>query len=215
MFLKKSWLVAVAALVLTTASLATAQLASRPAEEWSKTLEQPSRLEGLKIQEIVSKLGLKPGQVVADLGAGTGLFSVPMGKAVGTGGRVYAVEIDKEYFPMIEGKAKEGKLSNVKTVLGEFTDPKLPAQDVDLAFMHDVLHHVEDRAGYLKSAARYLKPDGRFVVIDYKGDQGPHKDQPNLLVSEAQVTGWMKAAGLTKVQKVDLFPDKYFLIFSR
>ena len=116
---------------------------------------------------------------------------------------------------MIEGKAKEGKLSNVKTVLGEFTDPKLSAQDVDLAFMHDVLHHVEDRAGYLKSAARYLKPDGRFVVIDYKGDQGPHKDQPNLLVSEAQVTGWMKAAGLTKVQKVDLFPDKYFLIFSR
>jgi ubiquinone/menaquinone biosynthesis C-methylase UbiE len=134
---------------------------------------------------------------------------------VSPAGKVYAVEIDKGYFPMIEGKAKEARLSNLRTVLGEFTDPKLPASDVDLAFMHDVLHHVEDRAAYLKSAARYIKPSGRFVIIDYKGDQGPHKEQPNLIVSEEQVTGWMKAAGFNKVEKVGLFPDKYFLIFSR
>src|SRR5262252_10846647 len=214
---KQSWFtyIAVCTLVLGISSLAGAQLASRPAEEWSKTLEQPSRVEGLKIGEIVAKLDLKPGQVVADLGAGTGLVSVPMAKAVAPVGRVYAVEIDQGYFPTILGKAKEGKLSNVKTVLGEFTDPKLPAQDVDLAFMHDVLHHIEDRAGYLKNAAHYLKRDGRFVVIDFKADQSPHKEQPNLIVSQSQVTDWMKAAGFGKVQKVDLFPDKYFLIFSR
>src|SRR5215831_13784573 len=217
MFRKNLRLVLVAgvALVVSMPSIGSAQLASRPAEEWSKTLEQPSRLEGLKIQEIVAKLGLKPGQVVADLGAGTGLFSVPMGKTVGTGGKVYAVEIDKGYFSMIEKKAKEGNLANVKTVLGEFTDPKLPAQDVDLAFMHDVLHHIEDRTGYLKNAAHYLKRDGRFVVIDFKADQSPHKEQPNLIVSQAQVTDWMKAAGLSKVQQIDLFPEKYFLIFSK
>lgn len=214
---KQSWLmnIAVGALVLSMSSLASAQLASRPAEEWSKTLEQPSRVEGLKIGEIVAKLELKPGQVVADLGAGTGLFSVPMAKAVAPVGRVYAVEIDEGYFPAILGKAKEGKLSNVKTVLGEFTDPKLPAQDVDVAFMHDVLHHIEDRAGYLKNAAHYLKRDGRFVVIDFKADQSPHKEQPNLVVSQAQVTDWMKAAGLSKVQEIALFPEKYFLIFSK
>ena len=217
MLRKRFWLtdIAVGALVLSISSLGNAQLASRPAEEWSKTLDQPSRVEGLKIGEIIAKLELKPGQVVADLGAGTGLFSVPMGKAVAPGGRVYAVEIDEGYFPMILGKAKEGRLSNVKTVRGEFTDPKLPAQDVDLAFMHDVLHHIENRADYLKSAARYLKQDGRFVVIDFKADRSPHKEQPNLIVSEAQVTGWMKAVGLNKVQAIDLFPDKYFLIFSR
>ena len=192
-----------------------AQLASRPAEEWSKTLEQPSRLEALKIDEIVRKLALKPGQVVADLGAGTGLFSVPLGKAVAPAGKVYAVEIDKGFFPMIEDKAKQSKLSNVKTVAGEFTDPKLPAADVDLAFMHDVLHHVEDRSAYLKNAARYVKPGGRFVVIDYPPNTSPHKDQPNLIVSEEQVAEWMKAAGFARVQKVDLFPEKYFLVFSR
>src|SRR5262249_28486028 len=156
-----------------------------------------------------------PGQVVADLGAGTGLFDVPLGKAVAPSGKVYAVEIDKGFFAMIDDKAKQNKVTNVKTVLREFTDPKLPAQDVDLAFMHDVLHHVENRSAYLKNAARYVKPGGRFVVIDYPAASSPHKDQPYLIVSEGQVTGWMKDAGFGRVQKVDLFPDKYFLIFSR
>jgi len=203
------------ALVLVISSVANGQLASRPAEEWRKTLEQPTRVDGLKIDEIIVRLGLKPGQVVADLGAGTGLFSVPMAKAVAASGKVYAVEIDKGFLPIIDGKAKESKLSNVRTVLGEFSDPKLPASDVDVAFMHDVLHHVEDRVGYLKAAARYIKQNGRFAVIDYRAEQSPHRDQPNLIVSEEQVTGWMKAAGLNRVEKVDLFPDKYFLVFSR
>src|SRR5262245_57487747 len=92
-----------------------AQLASRPAEEWKNALDQPSRVEALKIGDIVSRLGLTSGQVVADLGAGTGLFSAPLGKAVGTNGRVYAVEIDKGFFPIIEAKAMQSNLSNVKT----------------------------------------------------------------------------------------------------
>lgn len=203
------------ALVFGTSSPASAQIASRPAEEWSKTLEQASRIEGLRINDILARLALKPGQVVADLGAGTGVFSVPMARAVAPAGKVYAVEIDKGYFPIIDGKAKEGRLSNLTTVLGEFTDPKLPARDVDVAFMHDVLHHVQDRAAYLKSAATYIKPSGQFVVIDYRANQGPHGKQPELGVSEEQVTAWMKAAGLGRVEKVEMFPDKYFLVFSR
>jgi ubiquinone/menaquinone biosynthesis C-methylase UbiE len=203
------------ALVLVIPSVANGQLASRPAEEWRKTLDQPTRVDGLKIDEIIARLALKPGLIVADLGAGTGLFSVPMAKAVAAGGRVYAVEIDKGFLPIIETKAKESSLSNVRTVLGEFTDPKLPAQDVDVAFMHDVLHHVENRAGYIKAAARYIKQNGRFAVIDYRPEQSPHRDQPDLIVSEEQVTAWMKAAGFNRVEKVELFPDKYFVVFSR
>jgi ubiquinone/menaquinone biosynthesis C-methylase UbiE len=194
---------------------ASAQLASRPAEEWGKVLDQPARLEGLKISEVITRLGVKPGQIVADLGAGTGVFSVPFGKAVAPNGRVYAVEIDKGFLPIIESRAKEGNVANVRPVLGEFTDPKLPSQDVDLAFMHDVLHHVEDRAGYLKSAARYVKPGGRFAIIDFRADQSPHRNEPNLVVSEEQVTAWMKAAGFSRVERLDLFPEKYVLVFSR
>ena len=207
---------AVACLFVLGASAAVhAQLASRPAEEWKKTLEQPSRVDNLKVDEIVARIALKPGQTVADLGAGTGLFSVPLAKAVAPSGRVYAVEIDKGFFAQIEEKAKQQHLSNVTTVLGEFADPKLPSRDVDLAFMHDVLHHVQDRATYLKNAARFVKPSGRFVVVDYQAPESPHKDQPELVVSEDQAIGWMKAAGFGKVERVPLFPDKYFLIFSR
>jgi ubiquinone/menaquinone biosynthesis C-methylase UbiE len=214
---RQTWFIYIAGIALAPvfSLLANAQLASRPAEEWSKTLEQPTRLESLKIDQIVGKLGLKSGQVVADLGAGTGLFSVPLAKAVAPAGRVYAVEIDKGFLPMIDSKAKQDHLSNVNTVLGEFADPKLPSQDVDVAFMHDVLHHVEDRPAYLKNAGKYVKRSGRFVVIDYKAEQSPHKDQPALIVSEEQVTNWMKAAGFGKVEKLDLFPEKYFLVFSR
>jgi ubiquinone/menaquinone biosynthesis C-methylase UbiE len=201
--------------VLGASAAVQAQLASRPAEEWKKTLEQPSRVDNLKVDEIVTRIALKPGQVVADLGAGTGLFSVPLAKAVGPMGRVYAVEIDKGFFRQIEDKAKQQHLSNITTVSGEFSDPKLPARDVDVAFMHDVLHHVQDRTTYLKNAVRYLKPSGRFVVVDYQAAQSPHKDQPELIVSEEQATTWMKEAGLGKVERIALFPDKYFLIFSR
>jgi ubiquinone/menaquinone biosynthesis C-methylase UbiE len=191
------------------------QLASRPAEEWSKTLDQPNRIAGLKTEEVIARISLKAGQVVADLGAGTGAFSIPLGKAVAPGGRVYAVEVDKGYFDIIHEKAKEAQVTNVQTVLGEFGDPKLPAADVDVAFFHDVLHHIDDRAGYLKNVARYVKPAGRVVVIDLKPESSPHKDQPNLIVSDEQVTRWMGAAGFGKVEKVDLFPEKYFVIYTR
>jgi ubiquinone/menaquinone biosynthesis C-methylase UbiE len=207
---------AIACLLVLGASATTyAQLASRPADEWKKTLEQASRVDNLKVDEIVARVAPRPGQTVADLGAGTGLFSVPLARAVGPMGRVYAIDIDKGFFPQIDDKAKEQHLANIRTVLGEFADPKLPARDVDLAFMHDVLHHIQDRPTYLKNAARYLKPSGRFVIVDYRPEQSPHKDQPELVVSEEQATTWMRAAGLSKVDRVPLFPDKYFLIFSR
>src|SRR5688572_422825 len=91
-------------------SAAAGQLASRPAEEWSKTLDQPNRIAGLRAEEVIARIGLKAGLTVADLGAGTGLFSIPMGRAVAPGGRVYAVEVDKGYFGIIQEKARDAQV---------------------------------------------------------------------------------------------------------
>ena len=82
-------------------------------------------------------------------------------------------------------------MTNVVPVLGKFTDPALPARDVDVAFFHDVLHHVENRAAYLKSVAGYLKPGGRIVVIEFNPGDSPHKAEPELIVSKEQTAGWM------------------------
>ena len=153
-----------------------AQLASRPAAEWKATLEAPARVEGLKIEQVVKALKLKAGDVVADLGAGTGLFEPQLAYAIGRG-RVYAVEIDKGFLDEIDRKVDELHIATIETVLGTPTDPALPTRSVDLALMHDVLHHVEQRQAYLKAVAQYLKPTGRIAVVEFHPKDSPHKDR--------------------------------------
>jgi ubiquinone/menaquinone biosynthesis C-methylase UbiE len=191
-----------------------AQLASRPAAEWTKTLESPERIASLRTGDVIAKLNLKPGDVVADLGAGTGLFSLPLARAVSSG-RVYSVELDEGFLTQIRGKAKNENVTNIVPVLGKFTDPGLPARDVDVAFFHDVLHHVENRAAYIKSVAGYLKPGGRIVVIEFNPGDSPHKAEPALVVSKEQTAAWMADAGLAPSEDISLFADKYFVVYRR
>ena len=97
----------------TSATLGAGQLASRPTEESIKTLDAPKRVAGLRVDDIIARLKIAPGQVVADLGAGTGAFALPLGKAVGPSGKVYAVEIDRGLVDYITGKVKQAGASNV------------------------------------------------------------------------------------------------------
>lgn len=211
-------LIASVALILLCVGLAAApaaaQLAGRTAEEWIKTLESPTRIASLKIDETLSRLKLKPTDVVADIGAGAGVFEGPLSKAVPQG-KVYAVDIDQGLLDNIENRKKEFQIINVVTVLGKFSDPNLPTRDVDLAFINDVLHHIEDRAGYLKNLARYLKPSGRIAVIEFIPDKGGHRNQPELQITKEQGTEWMAAAGLKPVEDLSVFDDKWFVIYGR
>ena len=193
---------------------ADAQLASRPAAEWKATLEAPARVEGLKIDQVVKALKLKDGDVVADLGAGTGLFEPQLGYAIGRG-RVYAVEIDKGFLDEIDRKVDELHIATIETVLGTPTDPALPVRNVDLALMHDVLHHVAQRQTYLKAVAQYLKPTGRVAVVEFNPKDSPHKDDPSLVVSKEQGAALMAEAGFVPAEEVALFPDKWFVIYER
>jgi ubiquinone/menaquinone biosynthesis C-methylase UbiE len=198
---------------------ARAQLASRPADEWVTTLEGPQRITTLKIDEVIAKLGLKPGAVVADIGAGSGIFSTPLAKAIGPTGKLYAVDIDKDLLKHVDQRSKKENVRNVVTVLGEFDDPKLPVRNLDLAFINDVLHHIKNRATYLKALSSYVKPTGRIAIIemDIKDPATPHKAQPELLVSRDDMIRWMADAGFKVAQEhADLFPGtKIFLVFER
>ena len=197
--------------------LSALQLGGRPAEEWALTLESGRRLGRLEIDEVVARMALQPGDVVADVGAGTGVFSVSLARAVGTTGTVLAVEVDPGFLPMIEQKAVDGSVENIRTVLGEFKDPKLPRRDIDVAFFHDVIHHIEGRQAYLQATARYMAPGSRIVVVDYHGDHpgAPHGDQPELRITLRQMREWMSVAGFDLTQEFDLFDEKFFVVFTK
>lgn len=194
---------------------AAAQLGARSTEEWIKTLESQNRVAGLKIRETIEALKIRPGEIVADVGAGTGIFALQFGAAVRPGGKVYAVEVDEGLVHHIAERATEQGMGTViETIYGEYTDPLLPAP-VDLAFINDVLHHIENRAAYLKALTGYLKPTGRVALIDFYPDKGGHRDQPALQVSREEADALMAAAGLKVLEEVKIFDDKYFVIYVK
>jgi ubiquinone/menaquinone biosynthesis C-methylase UbiE len=197
---------------------ASAQLASRETREWIQNLDRPERIAGLKIDKVLSVLKLKPGDKVADIGAGTGAFSLPFARTVAPSGKVYAVDIDPGLLDYIAEKAKKENVENIQTVKGEFSDPKLPTRDLDLAFFHDVLHHIENRQAYLKTLGTYIKPTGRIALIEMNRDdpKTPHRNSPELLLSKDEVKNWMAAAGFHPAEEYDVFGNpKWFIIYTR
>lgn len=210
-------LVATAVLCFGVAEAGALQLKQRPAKEWIERLDRPERLRGLKVDEIVKVLGLKPGQTVADLGAGSGAFEGALSAAVGEKGTVYAVDIDQGFLDFIGAKAKEAGLANIKTVLGEFTDPRLGDAKLDVGFFHDVLHHIEKREDYLKNLARYMKPDGRIVVIELDKDdpKTSHREEPELQVGKEQLAAWMDGIGFHLLQEHTFLEGKWYVVYGR
>ena len=196
------------------AAQASGQLGGRPAAQWIAALDSPDRVAKMKIPELVAALVIRPGETLADVGAGSGLLSIPLAGATGPTGLVYASDIDDALLAHVTQRAGAAGLGNVRTVRGSVTDPALPAP-VNLALMNDVLHHVSDRSGYLKALASQLAPGGRLAIIDYTPDGSPHQGQPEMIVSEAQADTWLRAAGLTRDARVPLYADRYFVIYVK
>lgn len=188
-----------------------AQLAQRPAEDYIDRMERPGRVVSLKVDAVVEKLQLKPGDVVADIGSGAGAFSVPMARAIGPNGTLYAVDIDQEMLDYVSDKARKEGVGNVRTVLGEYNDPKLPVKDVDVAFMHRVLHMIENRQAYINSIAKYLKPDGRIVIIEKN-----REDANNWMwLNQSDVDTWMAAISFYPAERFGVYDDRYFVVYQR
>lgn len=190
---------------------ASAQLNQLPAKEYIDRMDKDSRQSTLKVDEVIAKLGLKPGDVVADIGSGSGLFSIPFAKAVAPNGVVYAVDIDKDMLSYVANKAEKGGVTNLRTVLGEYNDPKLP-EHVDVAFFHRVLHMIQNRQLYLNNTAPYVKPAGRIVIIDKNPDQSPNSW---MWLKQSDVDTWMAAVSYYPAQQFNLFNDRYFVVYQR
>ncbi len=177
------------------------------AQEYARALEDPDRAAWQKPDEVVKALGLKKGDVVADLGAGTGYFSRRIAPHVA---KVYAVDIDADLLAM----AKHGAPPNLETVLGAPDDPRLQPHSVDLIFICDVLHHISNRETYLPKLVRALKPGGRVVNIDFYKKPLPVGPPVEMKLTEEEVTREFSAAGLRRTGTRSFLPYQYFLEFT-
>jgi predicted methyltransferase len=168
--------------------------------------------------EIVAALRLKPGMAVADVGAGTGLFTRLFSRAVGDSGKVYAVDISDEFVGHIEKLAREQKLSNIKGVVCKPDSVALPPASVDLVFICDTYHHFEFPQKTMQSIHKALRPEGQVVVIDFHRIPGVSSEwtMNHVRAGQEVFAKEITDAGFKQVEeKKDLLKDSYFLRFVK
>ena len=183
----------------------------RTPEEYIKLLESERRLSGLQVDRVVESLKIQPGQRIADLGAGSGVFSRPMAQKVGPKGIIYAIDIDAELLKYLEKTARERNLTNIKTIIGTETDAKIPER-VDLIAIIDTMHHIQNQREYVKGLRKYLKRNGRVAILDFSKDWPAGHEK--MIYKLEDLDGWMKEAGFKRVEQFDFLSNNFFVIYT-
>lgn len=177
-------------------------------------LERPGREREEQPQKAIAALDLKPTDTVADIGAGTGYFSFRMSPLVPQG-KVLAVDIQPEMLEMIEALKREKGITNVEPVLGTVSDPKLGRSRVDLALMVDAYHEFEYPKEMMQSLVQALKPGGRVVLLEYRGENPLIAIKPLHKMTQQQVRKEMAAVGLVWQETKNDLPQQHILVFRK
>lgn len=172
--------------------------------------DRPGRDEALQIQRVMDLLGIQKGKSVADIGAGSGWFTVRAARRVGPTGLAYAVDINPEATHHIDERAKDEKLSNVKTILSKPDDPMVPPKSVDAVLMLKTYHEVAHPVELLRNLRPALRADAKVGVIDRNGDGENHGVGKDVVIREANEAGYNLAG------QYDFVKDgmDYFLVFT-
>jgi ubiquinone/menaquinone biosynthesis C-methylase UbiE len=177
-------------------------------------LERPERENEEAPSKALDALELKPGMVVADIGAGSGYYTARISKRVGPAGRVYATDIQPGMIELLDRRIKSEGLANVATVLGGMDDPKLPAKSIDLAIMVDVYHELQQPQVFLQRLKESFKPGGRLVLLEFR------KEDPNVPILEvhkmsvAEVRQEMEAEGFALDRVIEVLPWQHILVMT-
>jgi len=189
-----------------------AHVMGHQAADW---LERPERQAEERPDLLLEALKIKPGDSVADIGAGTGFYTRPLAKSAGTSGVVYAVDIQPEMLDLLTNKMAEANIRNVKPVLGSDTDPKLPAGSVDLILMVDVYHEFDHPYEMAAAMARSLKPAGRIVFVEFRAEDPDVPIKRVHKMTEAQVRKEMAVQPLQWVETIETLPRQHIIVFKR
>jgi ubiquinone/menaquinone biosynthesis C-methylase UbiE len=173
--------------------------------------ESPGREDRLQINRVMDILGLAPGKSVADIGAGSGWFTVRAAKRVRGSGLVYAVDINPEAIQYIGDRARKENLQNVKTILSKADDPLLPPNSVDAVLLLKAYHEVARPVTLLKNLRAALRPGAKVGIIDRNGNGEDHGVGREVVIREAKEAGYelREKYDFVKGDKMD-----YFLVFS-
>jgi SAM-dependent methyltransferase len=189
-----------------------AQVMGYQAAGW---LERPEREKEEHCSKLLDALKLKPGDVVADVGAGTGFYSFRMAERVGEKGKILANDIQQEMLDLINKRKAEKKAKNVEAILGTITDPKLPPAGVDLILLVDVYHEFSHPYEMTVEMVKALKPGGRIVFVEYRLEDAKVPIKLVHKMTEKQVKREMADFPLRHVQTIDVLPWQHVIVFEK
>lgn len=178
-------------------------------------LDRSEREQEEAPEAAIESLKIKPGMYVADVGAGTGYFSIRMAKKVGPTGRVYANDVQPEMLARLQDRVEKEKLTNVETVLGTQTDPKLPAGKLDMILMVDVYHEFSQPQRMLQEMKKALKPDGRLILVEYRKEDPSIPIRPEHKMSAHEVKTEVEAEGYKLMETLKTLPRQSMFVFRK
>ena len=164
---------------------------------------------------MVKQLKIQPGQVVCDLGAGNGFYTLWLAKLVGEKGRVLAVDIQPEMLEMLKQRAEREKIANIELILGTTVDPKLPEGKLDLVLVVDTYHELSNPAEVLAAVRKSLKKDGRLALVEFRLEDDTVPIKVLHRMSKEQIMKEFTANGFKLVDQFDGLPWQHLMFFSR
>ena len=177
-------------------------------------LEDPKRDAYQKPHEVMRALGLKAGEVIADIGAGSGYFTFRLTHHVGDRGKVYAVDVSPDMIRHINRRIRELKATNVVSILADPDDPLLPEGSVDRFFFSDSWHHIDNQTTYLSLMKKMLKPGGEIVIIDFHKKDFPVGPPMQMKIAREDLIKQMESNGFRLMKEHTFLPYQYFLVFA-
>ncbi len=186
-----------------------AQVMGHQGADW---LDRPDRENEENPKALLAALELKPGDVVADIGAGTGYYSFRMAPSVA---KVLAIDIQQEMLDLLDAKSKKLGVTNVVSVLGTITDPKLPPASIDMALLVDVYHEFDHPVEMMAAIRAALKPGGRVVQVEFRGEDPKVPIKALHKMTEAQARKEMDSFGLTWQKTIATLPWQHVLIYTK